>query len=190
MFGANFLKRYKNSDDVAISSSPEEFETVEDEYLEKTTRTSTIGLPGEDKHPDKHPGETGETTKFPILIPSEMDIVAELGDSVLSPEEENEGIDTGVFDSGEGNSSRSGRIKGRISTSAHFSRSCGDVMEGCEAGRPDYINFARSPNYCRCDRGVCDGFGDCCWTIAATLLYRNVWKCHQVQHEVRLDKHR
>ncbi|OXA46694.1 hypothetical protein Fcan01_18217 [Folsomia candida] len=177
VFGPNFLKTYKKSESSSeTNSSPEDFETVEDEILEeRTTRKSYIGLP-----PTPHVTNPPHVTKFPIIIPSEMDIVTELGDNVVSSSSES----LPPYSSSETNSSSSPRkTRGRIATSAHFRRTCGDSMENCDSGRPDFISFAQKPHYCRCDKGTCDTFGDCCWTIAVTLLYRNPWKCHRVQHE-------
>jgi hypothetical protein len=165
VFGENFLKFYPTTPKRGGDSS-EEFSTVEEEYLEGDTAEEKV-------------------TKYPIIIPGD-EAVVEGGDVIQEGEEEDT---TDVYISGE---EEGGRTKGRITTSAHFRRTCGDKKENCDksqrdGGRPLFLSFSRNPHYCRCDRGVCEIYGDCCWTVAVTLLYRNPWKCSRVQHDVRIE---
>jgi hypothetical protein len=137
-----------------------------------------------------------EVTKYPILIPKDIVIPTESEYSVVRPyEEELQAMQPdGVLP-----------VRGRIDSADHFLRSCGDIREKCcdddegheslkiTAGRtnrnlcrPQNIDYFKQPFYCRCDAGTCDEFGDCCWTIAKTLLYQSPWRCHKVQDEVVL----
>jgi len=127
-------------------------------------------------------------TKYPILIPKVfVDEIEGEGLSVDGIEEQDE-----FSEDYQGDQGIESDDDPKISPSNLAIRSCGVLKENCYRegmngfGRPEKIDFMREPFYCRCDQGVCDEYGDCCVTAAHNLRQNNPWRCHPLQHEVRL----